>query len=243
MESNFAETTKIFAEEINEAKTKLNSIKQLIIDKDREFNKKEQIFLERNTQLAEYTGMVRLLRKEKDSVENKLKDLKIEKELIHEKVILLSGKESEAKITIEKYKMEIQDLMYKREHVSHELSSLIESSSNTYTEYHSKNEELRIAIIEKEELIHELAENINDLELAVVKLKDDIAKADMEKEDRSKKIAQLITIGKTFQSKVKTYKKELERIKEGTIIDDSTPVIKIFANTKKKESKELESND
>ena len=68
-------------------------------------------------------------------------------------------------------------------------------------------------------------------------------KADMEKEDRSKKIAQLITIGKTFQSKVKTYKKELERIKEGTIIDDSTPVIKIFANTKKKESKELESND
>lgn len=242
MESSFADTTKLFAEEISEAKNKLNSIKQLIIDKDREFNKKEQIFLERNTQLAEYTGMVRLLRKEKDSVENKLKDLKTEKELISEKVILLKGKESEAKITIESYKTEIQDLMYKREHVSYELSNLIENSSKAFTDFHNKNQLLGKEIIEKEELIHELTENINDLEMAIVKLKDDISKADMEKEDRSTKIAQLITMEKTFQSKVETYKKELERIEEETIIDDSTPVIKIFTN-KKKETKPVENND
>jgi len=243
MESHFADATKVFAEEINEAKIKLNSIKQLIIDKDREFNKKEQIFLERNTQLAEYTGMVRMLRKEKDSVENMLRDLQIEKNQVSEKLIALKEKESEAKLTIEKYNSEIRDLVHKREGISYELSNILNESSKSYTEFHQKSEMLNQEIIQKEETIHELSENISDLELGMQKLKEDIAKAEMEKEDHSTKIAQLITMEKTFQSKVETYKKELERIEEETIIDESEPIIKIMSNSRSNEKKELESNN
>ena len=243
MESHFADATKVFAEEINEAKIKLNSIKQLIIDKDREFNKKEQIFLERNTQLAEYTGMVRMLRKEKDSVENMLRDLQIEKNQVNEKLIVLKEKESEAKLTIERYHSEIRDLLHKREGIGYELSNILNESSKSYTEFHQKSELLNQEIIQKEETIHELSENISDLELGMQKLKEDIAKAEMEKEDHSTKIAQLITMEKTFQSKVETYKKELERIEEETIIDESEPVIKIMSNSRGSEKKELESNN
>jgi len=92
-------------------------------------------------------------------------------------------------------------------------------------------------------MINNLSENINDLEHAAVKLKDDISKAEFEKEDHSTKIAQLISMEKTFQAKVETYKKELERIEEETILDETPSVIKIITSPQKKQNKKLESNN
>lgn len=217
LESSFTDTTAKFTEEINEAKTKLTSVKQQIIEKDRDFNKKEQLLLGKNTQLAEYTAMVKLLRKEKEGIERKLHDLNLEKEAISEKNLILREKESERKLTVEKYQTEIQDLVKKRESISHELSSLIEKSNHVYIEYNNKNKLLVKEIEEKENTINNLSENINDLELALVKFRNDISKAELEKERYSTNISQLITMEKTFKEKIATYKKELERIEKETI--------------------------
>ena len=226
LESSFAETTKKFTEEVNESKSKLTSLKQLIIEKDRDFNKKEKTFLERNTQIAEYTGMVRMLRKEKESVAKQLSELKKTREKLNDSILSLKEKESAGKITIKQYNLEIQDLIKKRERISYELNSLLESSNSSYSEYNEKNGTLILEIQNYEGIIANLSEKINDLELTLVKINEDIAKADLEKEERSTSISQLITMEKTFKDKVETYKKELERIEEETFVD-AAPVPEI----------------
>lgn len=243
LDSSFADTTKKFTEEINESKSKLTSIKQSIIEKDRDFNKKEKTFLERNTQLAEYTGMVRLLRKEKESVEKQLNDLKKTKGTLNDTIISLKEKESKRKITINQYNLEIQNLIKKRENISYELNSLIDSSNNSYSEYNEKNKLLINEIQSHEKILTELSEKTNDLELTLVKINDDIAKADLEKEERSTNISQLITMEKTFKEKVETYQKELERIEEETFIDTPKPDIKIVVEKKGKNKTKVESSN
>ncbi|MCF6270742.1 MAG: hypothetical protein L3J41_13590 [Melioribacteraceae bacterium] len=237
LESSFAETTKKFTEEINESKTKLTSLKQLIIEKDRDFNKKEKVFLERNTQLAEYTGMVRLLRKEKEAVEKQVSDLKKTKERLNDSIISLKEKESNGKTTINQYNLEIQGLIKKRASISYELNSLIDSSNNSYSEYNEKNGLLISEIQNNEKTLSKLSEKINDLELSLIQINENISKADLEKEERSTNISQLITMEKTFKEKVEIYKKELERIEEETFIDTPIADIKIEHSKKGTEKK------
>jgi len=243
LENSFAETTKAFTDEINESKSKLTSIKQLIIEKDREFNLKETTLLERNTQLAEYTGIVRLLRKEKESVEIQLQDLKKTKDRLSDKIISLKEEESKGKTTINQYKLEINDLIKKRESISYELNSLLDNSNNNYSEYNEKNKLLIHEINYHEKIISTLSEKTDKLEVALSKINEDVTKADLEKEERSTNIAQLITMEKTFKEKVETYKKELERIEEETFIETPEPKINLEVKKIDNEKIKLENNN
>ncbi len=62
------------------------------------------------------------------------------------------------KTSVTKIKYEIQDLVKKKENISFELSTLLEKSSQSYNEFHHKNEELRSEVVENEGLIHKLSE-------------------------------------------------------------------------------------
>ncbi|MCK5457375.1 MAG: hypothetical protein KAI45_09645, partial [Melioribacteraceae bacterium] len=243
LDSSFAEITKKLSEEINESKSKLIYLKQLIIEKDRDFNNKEKTFLKRNTQLAEYTGMVRLLRKEKDLLEKQLSDLKNTKETLSDSIISLKEKESEGKIGVNQYDLEIQDLITKRESISSELNSLLDSSYKNYNEYNERNGLLISEIQNHESILTSLSEKENDLELTLSKLKEDISKAELEKEERSTNISQLITMEKSFKGKVETYKKELERIEEETLLDTQGLDINVEVQKIKNGKSKLENNN
>jgi len=243
LDSSFMDITKKLTEEINDSKSKLISIKQLILEKDRDFNKKEKTFLERNTQLAEYTGMVRLLRKEKDLLENQLNDLKNTKETLNENIISLIEKESTGKVNVNEYNLEIQDLITKRESISSELNSLLDSSYKNYNDYNEKNSLLINEIQNHESILASLSEKVIALELILAKLNEDISKADLEKEERSANISQLVVMEKSFKEKVETYKKELERIEEEILFDTQEPDLNIKVNKIKNGKVKLENNN
>ena len=243
LDSSFAEITKKLTEEINESKSKLIYLKQLIIEKDRDFNNKEKTFLKRNTQLAEYTGMVRLLRKEKDLLEKQLSDLKNSKETLSNNIISLKEKESEGKTKVNQYDIEIEDLITKRESISSELNSLLDSSYKNYNEYNERNGLLIDEIHNHENILTTLAGKESGLELTLSKLNEDISKAELEKEELSTNISQLITMEKSFKEKVETYKKELERIEEETFLDTQGLDINVEVQKIKNGKSKLESNN
>jgi len=243
LESSFFDITKKLTEEINESKSRLISLKQLIIEKDRDFNKKEKTFLERNTQLAEYTGMVRLLRKEKDILDMQLNDLKNSKEALTENIIILKEKESMGRTSIDQYNLEMQDLVNKRESINSELNSLLDSSYKNFNDYNEKNGLLIDEIQNHESILSTLTEKIIALELILNKLNEDISKADLEKEERSANISQLMVMEKSFKEKVETYKKELERIEDETFFETQEPDINIDIKKIKIGNAKLENNN
>ena len=243
LDSSFMEITNKLTEEINDSKSRLISIKQLIIEKDRDFSKKEKTLLERNTQLVEYTGMVRLLSKEKDLLEIQLNDFKNTKETLRENILLLIEKESIGKASVSEYNLEIQDLITKRESISSELNSLLDSSYKNYNDYNEKNGLLINEIQNHESNLARLSEKVNALELILAKLNKDISKADLEKEERLTNISQLVVKEKSFKEKVGTYKKELERIEEETFFETQEPDINIEVKKIKNGKVKLENNN
>jgi len=63
-ESNFSQILVKFTEELAVAKTRLDQLKQEIFEKEKELNTKEKLLLEKAFQIAEYSGLSKVLEKE-----------------------------------------------------------------------------------------------------------------------------------------------------------------------------------
>jgi len=219
LESSLTETTLKFTEEINAAKTKLSSIKRIIVEKERNLNNKEKLFNEMNTQVYEYTGMVQLLKKEKGNYEQKIAELKKEKTELMEEMPSFKEKENKHKLRIGQLKSELEVFEVKKKNIERDFGEFLESRSKNFNESQKNSEILSNEITRKESILEKLDTGLDDLKASSRILKDEIAKAELEKEEHSTNIAQLIAMEKTFQLKVESYKKELERIEEETLLD------------------------
>ena len=219
LESSLTETTSRFTEEINAAKTKLGSIKKIIVEKERNLNNKEKLFNEMNTQVYEYTGMVQLLKKEKGNYEQKIAELKKEKMELMEEMPSFKEKENKHKLRIGQLKSELEVFEVKKKNIERDFGEFLNSRNKSFSESQKNSELLSEEINQKESMLEKLDTGFDDLKTSSRILKDEIAKAELEKEEHSTNIAQLIAMEKTFQLKVEAYKKELERIEEETLLD------------------------
>jgi len=236
LESSFTETTSKFTEEVNEAKTNLSSIKKIIIEKERNLNNKEKLFNELNTQVYEYTGMVQILKKEKGNYERQIAELKKEKMELMEESPSFKEKENKHKLRIGQLKSELEIFEVKKKNIERDFGEFLESRSSNFNEAQKNSEMLNDEIAQKESMLEKLNTKSDELKGSLKKLKDEIAKAELEKEEHSTNIAHLIAMEKTFQLKVEAYKKELERIEEETLLDLSISSLNLRSDKQNEET-------
>ncbi|MEW6652797.1 MAG: hypothetical protein AB1394_04925 [Bacteroidota bacterium] len=208
IDSSLSQIFSRFNEETSAYKSKLNSIRHEIIEKEKELVSKEKILLEKTSQIAEYSGLAKVLQKERTNTEQFVIHLKEEHHQLSEELLLLKESISKQKLILQQLKSENTAYEAKRDlfqkeikllftQTNEEFSALTENKASLIDEINSHTKEL-------EELIIQTA----DMRTKLRDLKNDTAKVEMQKEEYSAKISELIAMEKNLHFKIEDYDKK-----------------------------------
>ena len=184
-------------------------------------------------QISEQTDTITILKSEQETIEEKIAVLKDNHEKMTSDVEAIRDYESANKDTVQNLQEKIQKLSNNKISIEKEFNAMLEKTSESYYQYKIKNEELNKNLSKKEEMIKELTNKISGLQNSIVQFRKDIKSTEVEKEEHTNHISQLITMKNTYQKKIENLKQEFDRIEEVKFLELSTP--KLF---NKKESKE-----
>ncbi|PKL90100.1 MAG: hypothetical protein CVV23_01790 [Ignavibacteriae bacterium HGW-Ignavibacteriae-2] len=212
LESKFTEAIDKFSGELKEAKLELNSYKHLLLLKNKEYKEVETALLEKSTLISEYTGMVQVLKKEKENLEETIEKYNSRKEGLQNKIIEIKDEHNKFRLNIKEMLTENDTLLNKKMQIEKDLLELLNFSSENYKALHDKNKLLTESLVNNETLLDEISKEIELKNESLIKLGEDISKSEIDREEFLSKISQLIALEKTFQFKIDNYKKEIKKI-------------------------------
>lgn len=221
LEKGFQNTFNKFEIELREAKNDLTSMKQLNINKNREIKEKDDLLLAKNTELSEYTGIVKVLRREKDSIEEANEKLSKRKDEYNENILLLKEELNSLKLEMNNITIETESLLLKKNLLEKELADLLIRSTKEFTNIQTKNEELSTKLIYHKKEQKELDDEIELRKDELTELFNQLSKSEIDKEEYSVKISQLISLEKSFQSKIDDYNSKIDKIESEALQNNS----------------------
>jgi len=220
MEKGFLETFEKFAEDIKDNKNQLGSIKQMILNKNKELKEKDDLVLEKSTQISEYSGIVKVLKKEKENLEQQIDSLNERKEQLSNSLLLIKENFGSLKIQNVELRAQNEILQIKKNSIEKELTELISKTSIDLEESQKRSDGLTSELLEKEKILSELNQQIEEKRDELTLFQDDMHKAELQREEYSTKISQLIAIEKGFQEKIENYKAKIEEF-ENKIVQEN----------------------
>jgi len=111
-------------------------------------------------------------------------------------------------------------LQIKKNSIEKELTELISKTSIDLEESQKRSDGLTSELLEKEKILSELNHQIEEKRDELTLFQDDMHKAELQREEYSTKISQLIAIEKGFQEKIENYKAKIEEF-ENKIVQEN----------------------
>ena len=168
--------------------------------------------LAKNTELSEYTGLVKVIRLEKENIEKDIERLSKRKDEFNDNIALLKDELNSLKLEMNNITIESESLLLKKNLIEKELSELLFSTAKEFADIQHKNEEASRQLIGHQKEQKVLDDEIEQQKDELTKLFDQLSKSEIEKEEHSAKISQLISLEKSFQSKIDDYNKKIDEI-------------------------------
>lgn len=212
VENNFSQILLKFTEELNSSKNKFTSLRQDILEKEKELSHKEKILLEKTSQVAEYGGMTKVLQKERAAAEQLLSNLKQEFNELNNLVIGLKDEANRHKLFMQQLRSETSSLEIKKESLEKDIRQFLNQTNENYSALSDSKQKLSIEIAqnmqELETLRDQLANQKNELRF----LKAETAATEVKKEEYTAKISELISVEKNLKFRIAEHEKKINLI-------------------------------
>jgi len=209
VENNFSQVLLKFTEELSTAKNRLGSLRQEVLDKEKELNSKEKILLEKTTQIAEYGGMTKVLQKERAATEQFMRNLKEEFSELNDKVIQLKDEANKQKINLQQLRSETSSFEIKKESLEKEIKQLLNQTSENFSGLNENKQKLSLEVAQGSRELDELKELISKMRNELRDLKAETANVETQKEEFTAKISELIAMEKNLKYKISEHEKKI----------------------------------
>jgi chromosome segregation ATPase len=209
IENNLALILQKFIEELNSSKDKLSSLRQQIIDKEKELNEKEKILLEKTSQVAEYSGMTKVMLKERSATEQQVSGLKEERDGLSSELFILKNEINKQKIQLQQLGSETKLFETKKETLEKEIRGILQVSENNFSALTTDKQKITLEIVANTHQIEELKNKIDYLKTELRNLKNEIAEVETQKEGYTAKVSELIAMEKNLKHRISENEKKL----------------------------------
>jgi chromosome segregation ATPase len=202
VENNFSQILLKFTDELNGYKNKLSSLRQEILDREKELNAKEKILLEKTMQVAEYGGLTKVLLKERTATEQFMKNLKEEFSELNGQVFRLKDEANRHKIIVQQLHSETSSLELKKESLEKEIKQLLTLSSENYSDLNENKQKLILEISQDTRELEELESQLETVKNELRQLRAETAQVEVKKEEQTAKISELIARENSLKHKI-----------------------------------------
>ena len=210
VENDFSQVINKFTEEFNAAKEKLNSLRQDILEKEKELNSKERILLEKTGQVAEYSGLTKVLQKERAAVEQLIRNLKEEYSELNKEALVLKDDANRHKIYLQQLQSESTLLELKKDSFEKEMRNLINQTNENYSVLSEQKQKLAAEINENALMLNDLKNQVASSKEELRSLRTETANTETKKEEFASKISELIAMEKSLKFKIAQHEKKLD---------------------------------
>ncbi|MDZ7625382.1 MAG: hypothetical protein U5J96_13195 [Ignavibacteriaceae bacterium] len=210
-EKRFADMFKHYSTQMGEMYKKKNLLEQMLIKKENDVNEKDQTLLDKLTALDEAEKVLSIRQTEAESIEDLLKTINEQKELLASEITSLENKSVEKKI--QNKELSIESELYHKKLVEFEngLKELFHKSEERFSKNTAQKASLESEIREYEHRLNELNKGIKDSIEEHVKLRSTISKIKIEHEEHRLAINKLASVKKKLEDEINKHQVVIDK--------------------------------
>ncbi|MBE0572934.1 MAG: hypothetical protein IH618_15435 [Ignavibacteriaceae bacterium] len=210
-EKRFSDMFKHYSTQMGEMYKKKNLLEQMLIKKEHDVNEKDQALLDKLTALDEAEKVLSIRQTEAESIENLLKTINEQKELLASEITLLENRSVEKKI--QNKELTIESELYHKKLVEFEngLKELFHKSEERFSKNTEQKTRLESEIREYEHRLNELNRGIKDSIEEHLKLRSTISKIKIEHEEHRLAINKLASVKKKLEDEINKHQVVIDK--------------------------------
>ena len=211
LEKRFADMFKHYSTQMGDMYKKKNLLEQMLIKKENDVNEKDQSLLDKLTALDEAEKVLSIRQTEAESIEDLLKTINEQKELLASEITSLENKSVEKKI--QNKELSIESELYHKKLIEFEngLKELFHKSEERFSKNTEQKARLESEIREYEHRLNELNKGIKDSIEEHVKLRSTISKIKIEHEEHRLAINKLASVKKKLEDEINKHQVVIDK--------------------------------
>ncbi len=213
LENELSNTLQKFYSELTLAKEELNKIKMNILDREKDLKEKEDAFHEKSKMIAEYSGLVKVLQKEKSSIDENIDNLKKEQDRLIEIIGSYKKRENDSKIYLHELQSDADFILSKKNEYEIEFKKILEQMNRNFGELEEKKFAVQLELKTEQEKLDTIKTEVAESTERIFRLRDERSQIELEKEQFTAKVSELISMEKSLKSKITRYQNEISEIK------------------------------
>jgi chromosome segregation ATPase len=210
-EKRFADMFKHYSTQMGEMYKKKNLLEQMLIKKENDVNEKDQTLLDKLSALDEAENVLSIRKSEAESIEDLLKTINEQKELLASEITSLENKSVEKRI--QNKELSIESELYHKKLIEFEngLKDLFQKSEERFNKNTEHKAGLESEIREYEHRLNELNKGIKDSMDELVNLRTTINKIKVEHEEHRLAINKLAAVKKKLEDEIKKHQVVIDK--------------------------------
>ena len=211
LEKRFADMFKHYSTQMGEMYKKKNLLEQMLIKKENDVNEKDQSLLDKLSALDEAEKVLSVRKIEAESIEDLLKTINEQKELLAGEITSLENKGVEKRI--QNKELSIESELYHKKLIEFEngLKELFQKSEERFNKNTEQKARLESEIREFEHRLNELNKGIKDSMEELVNLRTTINKIKVEHEEHRLAINKLAAVKKKLEEEINKHQVVLDK--------------------------------
>ncbi len=210
-EKRFADMFKHYSMQMGEMYKKKNLLEQMVIKKEKDVNEKDQLLIDKLTALDEAEKVISVRKVEAESIEDLLKTVNEQKELLAGEITSLENKSVEKKI--QNKELSIESELYHNKLIEFEngLNELFRKSEERFNKNNEHKTKLDSEIRDYEHRLNELNTGIKDSMNELVNLRTTINKIKIEHEEHRLAINKLASVKKKLEDEINKHQVAIDK--------------------------------
>jgi chromosome segregation ATPase len=211
LEKRFEDMFKHYSTQMGEMYKKKNLLEQMLIKKENDVNEKDQSLLDKLSALDEAEKVLSVRKIEAESIEDLLKTINEQKELLAGEITSLENKGVEKKILNKE--LSIESELYHKKLIEFEngLKELFQKSEERFNKNTEQKARLESEIREYERRLNELNKGIKDSMEELVNLRTTINKIKVEHEEHRLAINKLAAVKKKLEDEINKHQVVIDK--------------------------------
>ena len=211
LEKRFADMFKHYSTQMGEMYKKKNLLEQMLIKKENDVNEKDQSLLDKLSALDEAEKVLSIRKTEAESIEDLLKTINEQKESLAGDITSLENKSVEKRI--QNKELSIESELYHKKLIEFEngLKELFQKSEERFNKNTEQKTRLESEIREYEHRLNELNKGIKDSMEELVNLRTTINKIKVEHEEHRLAINKLAAVKKKLEDEINKHQVVIDK--------------------------------
>jgi chromosome segregation ATPase len=210
-EKRFADMFKHYSMQLGEMYKKKNLLEQMVIKKEKDVNEKDQLLIDKLTALDEAEKVISVRKVEAESIEDLLKTVNEQKELLAGEISSLENRSVEKKIRNKELSTESELYHNKLIEFENGLNELFRKSEERFSKNTGYKTKLDGEIREYEHRLNELNDGIKDSMKELVNLRTTINKIKIEHEEHRLAINKLASVKKKLEDEISKHQVTIDK--------------------------------